>query len=155
MREWVVGFLFDEDAYYVMLIRKNRPAWQAGKLNGIGGKVEQGENPSEAMVREFQEETGVTIRGWDHFLDLQWEEGLVHFFRAFRPREHLERCRTTTDESVERHVVHRLNEPGDGLLCVTPNIQWLVPLAAHQHDTYQPITVVEKSTTLRKTGRGK
>ena len=33
--------------------------WQAGLLNGIGGKIEDGEAPIEALVREFAEETGV------------------------------------------------------------------------------------------------
>lgn len=38
-------------------------------------------------------------------------------------------------------------------LRVTPNLLWLVPLAAHRHDTYEPISVVETGTTLRKIGR--
>jgi hypothetical protein len=37
--EYVVGFAFDTDGR-VALIRKNRPEWQAGRLNGIGGHVE-------------------------------------------------------------------------------------------------------------------
>jgi 8-oxo-dGTP pyrophosphatase MutT (NUDIX family) len=42
----------------IVLIRKNRPEWQAGKLNGVGGKIEPGELPEAAMAREFLEETG-------------------------------------------------------------------------------------------------
>ena len=61
MQEYVVGFLFDEDArrYHktghgnVVLIEKNRPAWQAGRLNGVGGHIEIGETPDEAISREF------------------------------------------------------------------------------------------------------
>jgi 8-oxo-dGTP pyrophosphatase MutT (NUDIX family) len=30
----------------VLLIEKQKPAWQRGKLNGVGGKIEPGENPS-------------------------------------------------------------------------------------------------------------
>ena len=40
MREYVCGFLFSPDRKKVLLIRKRRPAWQAGKLNGVGGKVD-------------------------------------------------------------------------------------------------------------------
>ena len=61
-REWVVGFLMDSDAEQVILIRKNRPEWQAGKLNGVGGKVEPGELIGGAMYREFREETGVIVQ---------------------------------------------------------------------------------------------
>lgn len=57
-RRFVLGFCFDIGYHNVLLIEKNRPPWQAGKLNGIGGKIEEGESPSGAMVREFQEETG-------------------------------------------------------------------------------------------------
>ena len=40
------------------VIKKERPVWQAGLLNAIGGHVEKGEYPVEAMQREFLEETG-------------------------------------------------------------------------------------------------
>ena len=53
MKEYVVGFMFSEE------ILKNKPDWQAGRLNGVGGKVEPNEYPDQAMVREFEEETGV------------------------------------------------------------------------------------------------
>lgn len=54
---YVLGLLFSEDASRVLLVWKNRPAWQNGKLNGIGGKIEPGETPLQAMDREFVEET--------------------------------------------------------------------------------------------------
>jgi len=54
---YVVGFLFSEDQSRVLLVWKNRPAWQNGKLNGVGGKIEAGETPLQAMEREFKEET--------------------------------------------------------------------------------------------------
>lgn len=56
---YVLGFAFTTDGR-VALIRKIKPAWQAGKLNGIGGKVEADEDSVSAMVREFREETGVS-----------------------------------------------------------------------------------------------
>jgi 8-oxo-dGTP diphosphatase len=64
MTDFVVGFAFD-DLGRVALVRKARPAWQAGKLNGIGGHIEPGESPVDAMDREFMEETGVLLfRDW-------------------------------------------------------------------------------------------
>lgn len=56
--EYVVGFMFNEANDRILLIFKNRPVWMAGKLNGIGGKIEPGETAHEAMEREFREETG-------------------------------------------------------------------------------------------------
>jgi 8-oxo-dGTP pyrophosphatase MutT (NUDIX family) len=44
-----------------LLVHKNRPAWQAGYLNLIGGKVEQSDESIEAAaIRELREETGLT-----------------------------------------------------------------------------------------------
>jgi len=46
----------------VLLIHKKR-GLGAGKVNGPGGRIEAGESPAEAAVREAQEEVGVTPRG--------------------------------------------------------------------------------------------
>ena len=54
--------MFTPDLDNVVLIRKSRPEWQAGRLNGVGGKVEEGEDPYQAMRREFWEETGVNAQ---------------------------------------------------------------------------------------------
>jgi 8-oxo-dGTP diphosphatase len=62
--EYVVGFIFSIDFSRVLLVKKLRPAWQAGLLNGIGGKVEPGEDPLHAMVRECKEESGLEISAW-------------------------------------------------------------------------------------------
>ena len=43
----------------VLLVHKNRPAWQAGRLNLVGGKVEEGEDAIAAAVRELKEEAGL------------------------------------------------------------------------------------------------
>lgn len=152
-REWVVGFLLDNDGDRVVLIRKARPEWQAGRLNGVGGKVEPGETLMGAMEREFWEETGLTVTWWRRFASLDWEEGTVHFFRAFAPLEMLTTCRTTTDEAIELHRVHQLLDPTMPCGRLTPNLRWLVPLGAHRHDDYDVIDVKETGSTMRKPGR--
>jgi 8-oxo-dGTP diphosphatase len=43
----------------ILLIRKKR-GLGAGKINGPGGRIEPGESPQEAAIREVQEEVGVT-----------------------------------------------------------------------------------------------
>lgn len=75
MKEYVLGFAFSGDLNSVVLIHKNKPAWQKGKLNGIGGRVERFELPKYAMVREFSEEAGVMMPNWDHFGQLSVTDG--------------------------------------------------------------------------------
>ena len=42
----------------VLLVKKNRPAWQNGRFNLIGGKIEVGETPEQEALRELKEEAG-------------------------------------------------------------------------------------------------
>lgn len=35
-----------------------------GKWVGVGGKLEEGETPDEALLREVKEETGLTLKRW-------------------------------------------------------------------------------------------
>lgn len=65
-QHFCLGFIFSRDLSSVYLVRKLRPEYQKGKLNGIGGKVEHGESPAEAMHRESVEECGY-VGIWRHY----------------------------------------------------------------------------------------
>jgi len=65
MNRYVVGFAFSENRRGVLLILKDHPDWQRGCLNGIGGKIKDKEKPSQAMIRECFEETGLELN-WIH-----------------------------------------------------------------------------------------
>ena len=128
---YVCGFAFTHDQR-VVLIRKARPEWQRGLLNGVGGRIEEarGEVSTDAMVREFFEETGVAVYhdDWVKFHVERWPNGnSVHFFTCqLRPDQH---PRTMTDESIETVLWDwrsRLNEGWDGFMY---NLCYLVPMA--------------------------
>lgn len=142
--EWTVGFLFDRLANRVLLIKKNRPEWQAGKLNGVGGKVEPGETPAQAMRREFREEAGLDIANWDHFMTLTFEAGDVHFYRAFVWPELFNQATAQTDEQLVTAFIDPFQQSR-----AIPNLRWIIPLAVHSHDRYEPILVSEASASLR------
>lgn len=100
MNRYVVGFLFDDDMKNILLIRKNRPAWQAGKLNGVGGKIERFEQPIAAMAREFYEEAGEdTPATWAHVCTLRFPYAEVEFF-AGKSTFHFNGAHTRTDEEI-------------------------------------------------------
>ena len=61
MKSMVLGFYFSPDLEEVLLIKKTKPDWQAGKLNGIGGKVEKTELSVAAMSREMAEEANLDL----------------------------------------------------------------------------------------------
>ena len=118
---YVAGFCFSGCGERVALIRKLNPEWQRGLLNGIGGKVEPGENPHEAMVREFEEETGAHIEGWRSFCTATTEEDRLHFFTA--------RGDLTALQSAEDEEVVTVDVADIPTLDTIPNLRWLVPLA--------------------------
>lgn len=95
-KHYVAGFAFDPSGDRVVLIEKSRPTWQAGLLNGVGGHVERGETPTQAMRREFREEAGLDVDRWEVLLSLEGDGWIVHFFRAIGVD--VDSARTTTDE---------------------------------------------------------
>lgn len=60
----------------VLLVEKQKPAWQAGKFNLPGGHIEEGETPIQAANREVKEETGLdTISSYQagRMVGTDWE----------------------------------------------------------------------------------
>ena len=126
---YVVGFLFSDDRRWVTLIRKNRPDWQAGKYNGVGGKVEVGEAVNDAMVREFYEETGVKTKwtDWNEFALLRGDYGAVYVFKATSTK-YLSFVKTQTDEEIMNILVKHILD-ADEPYPVVPNLPVLIRLA--------------------------
>lgn len=58
VKKYTVILLFNKDGSKVLLIKKDRTAF-AGKLNGVGGKIENNETPEQGAYREIEEETSL------------------------------------------------------------------------------------------------
>lgn len=136
MKEYVVGFMFDDTGERITLIRKNRPEWQAGKLNGVGDKVEPNETPMAAMIREFREETGVetTSSDWTNFTFMWGDAWEIAFYKGFNTKL-LESTDTKTDEQIERRSVDRVVFYDKGAEGIN-NLKWLVPLALDKNKIF-------------------
>ena len=71
--QYVCGFLFTMELDEVLLLRKKHgPSKLIGHLNGIGGRVDAGEDIHRAMHREFKEETSFDFRAFRHYCTLRW-----------------------------------------------------------------------------------
>lgn len=130
---YTVGFLFSPSQSRVLLIRKRRPAWQEGKLNGVGGHIEPGEWPHQCMVREFKEETGLDVPEWQKFAMLKSQSYVVHCYTA--TDYCIYHAHSMTDEQVGIYAV----EGVANFLDVVPNLRFLVPLAMTTADVRKPV----------------
>lgn len=131
--EYVVGFLFSPDNAQVCLIRKKRPPWQAGRLNGVGGHIEQGETPAAAMRREFEEEAGLSLE-WRYYALLWGTEYRLFCFTAVSPSPiGCHDIRPLTDEVPGWWIADYLPDS------VLPNLRWLVPMAKYEHEVVATI----------------
>jgi len=117
----------------VVLIRKAKPQWQAGKLNGVGGRIEDRDDTCvDGMVREFQEETGCATnpKDWVKFTEMRFagdhgngSDVIVHCFATILQGH--QTVKTMTQEEVEIHYLSELLKVNEFL----PNLAWLIPMA--------------------------
>lgn len=121
-KEYTLAHIFDPSLSKVLLIHKNRPEWQAGKMNGIGGKLEVGETTFEGISREVWEETGlrIPITKWQHVIDLEAKDWVVHIFTT--TYKDLSKAISKTDEEVEVCNVSSLPSS------IVPNLAWEIPI---------------------------
>jgi 8-oxo-dGTP diphosphatase len=137
MIKYVLGFAFSKDLQNVVLIQKQKPTFQHGKLNGVGGKIESDESADDAMVREFTEETGVTVRNWIPFVTLQgvdWE--CVCYFTI------LDKYKFESVQTQEREFIVCTSAISLPTSCMR-NIHWLIPMALNWDSTLDRIIYSE------------
>ena len=100
MQKYVLGFVVDEDGQSILLLRKNRPKFLAGRLNGVGGKVEDNENDVDAMVRECLEECDLFIPPDEWFLMGAMGDDKTYHVSVFAANAPLRHTRQCTDEEL-------------------------------------------------------
>lgn len=158
MIEYVAGFLFSEDLTHVMLIKKEKPDWQKGLYNAVGGKIEKNETALQAINREVLEETGVTGIDWKlstilsseekeeyyiPFVDIRGRTAVaerpvwrVRFFEGFS--DNIYNCESKTDEQVDLFLTDDL--PFNKI----NNIDLLIQIALN--DCFiKPVKVINKA----------
>jgi 8-oxo-dGTP diphosphatase len=121
VRAYVLALLFTADEREVVLMRRTRPAWQAGRVNALGGKLAPGETALDAARREVREESGVDVDEWTELLVWEDPHYRMHVVRALSDRAR--EARTMEDQEVFLAPVRALPA------AVIDNLRWLVPLA--------------------------
>ena len=140
--KYTCGFLFSGPAATsVVLIKKQRPEWQKGRWNGVGGSIEPGETPEQCMRREFREETGLDVVFWEQFATLSDVRGSYRVVFFYAMANDMAVIQTMTDEVVEWHSVRDLPD-------VIQNLRWLIPLAKSMpFEHADSFEIIEKEAT--------
>jgi 8-oxo-dGTP diphosphatase len=118
---FVLALLYSADLQRVVLMRRTRPAWQAGRVNALGGRLLSGESAAAAARREVREECGVDVGDWLEVLVWEDAEYRMHVMRGISDRAR--DARTLEDQEVFLADVNALPPT------VIDNLRWLVPLA--------------------------
>jgi len=159
MIDYCLGFAFTRDYSghpRVLLIRKTHPEWQAGKLNGVGGKVEPSDfTTHRAMVREFKEETGLDSipAGWTKFAILDFPGCRVHCFVTWYEWKVFKHAKSVTEETLESYqmdleFIQKMRDQK-----AIPNLLWLVSMAQAAWWMDSPLLVIREANKEDKFSR--
>ncbi len=130
---FTLGIIFSSDGQNIYLMRKDHPAFQAGKLSGVGGKLEPGESWQDCMAREGMEEAGYEGQ-WQRLGTMAGDTpcwGLYHceVFYSFMAENAVE-PHTCEREAIERHTVTELPALATQM---TPYLPTLIMAALAHH----------------------
>jgi 8-oxo-dGTP diphosphatase len=123
MTQYTLGFLFNKNLSKVLLIHKLSPEWQKGKVNGLGGKFEQGEKNTECISREVKEETGLITKDsdWRKIGELHSSKFDVDVMAAIYEESEKD-AQSIEKEQIEWFYVDKLPKN------IMSNLSWLIPI---------------------------
>lgn len=87
MKNTTLCYLERDDAYLLLHRIKKKNDVNQDKWVGVGGKFEENESPEDCVLREVQEETGLTLTHYRYcgivtFVSDRWEGEYMHLFHA-------------------------------------------------------------------------
>jgi ADP-ribose pyrophosphatase YjhB (NUDIX family) len=136
---YTVGLIFQMENYapfdeqWMLLVKKDRPEWQAGRYNGAGGKVEPKEWPRNCVEREVFEETGISLAGAGRLICILHcstpsdPYSVVYFYWALAPFEKMREAQQTPRKEPCRLLrVKDVMADNTGAIL---NLRWLVQMA--------------------------
>jgi 8-oxo-dGTP diphosphatase len=128
---------------HALFLRTHPQKSQGGTWTAPGGKIEKGESPSAAAVREVLEETGIVLEketlafsGKFFMQTPQFGDFSVYLFRVIlkkkpdvtlNPSEHVEFCWVTPEEALLLPLMYAADQCLEAVYHNKPNIKMFIP----------------------------
>jgi 8-oxo-dGTP diphosphatase len=142
MKFYTAGGIFSKERNEILLIRKNRPDWQKGKFNFVGGKMEEGETPLQTMRREAFEETTIKDDDWKEIAVLEAKHFEVTFFAIYN--QDIKKIKALTDEELYPMMIKDIYNPNYYFYNdIMKNLRVVISLALDDSGIKLPIILTE------------
>ena len=124
MKKYTLSFIFNSTLDKVLLIHKLTPEWQVGKINGLGGKIEQGEDSLTCIMREIKEESNLDTEKekWNYIGTMGSQSWTADVF-CYVYLGNIADAKTMEAEKIEWFPLDSLP------LNMIENLHWLIPLS--------------------------
>lgn len=147
-QNYVIGAIISKDLNDILVIHKTKgPPGVAGKINLPGGKIEKGEYPSQAIIREIKEETNLNIKNWKEFAILKTEFGDIYCFYVVTNKIYnFKQIEEEKIEIINLDKVIDFNNIWYLKTDVISNLRYLIPMALNHYlklDKTQVFEIIE------------
>ena len=93
--ETVLAYIQKDNCFLMLYRNKKKVDINKGKWLGVGGHLEKGETPVDALYREIKEETGYTVKQYEY-------KGLIYFnYDGYTEKMHLYLVTEVEGELIE------------------------------------------------------
>lgn len=114
MDETVLIYLIKDNKYLLIFRNKKKNDINKGKYIGIGGHIEKGETPDDAVKRETYEETSLTLNSFKYrgkllFINDDYKE-IIHLYTSSEfTGEITSNCNEGTLYWIDRNNLHNIS----------------------------------------------
>ena len=113
MDETVLAYI-EIEGFYLMLYRnKKKNDMNEGKWMGVGGHIEPGETPDQALVREIKEETNLDVTSFRYvakllFVNDDYQE-IMHLYKVDAVEGEIKECNEGDLRYIPKESIHLLS----------------------------------------------
>lgn len=132
----------------VLLLNREKSRWM-GSWNGVGGKIQGDETPTDCILREVLEETGIKLnkikyKGVISQVIDNFEKGYIYVFISRLPDDYIYNTPKKFSEGILdwKEISWILNPKNTGVVADIPKV---LPVMLQDENIYEHLCVFEKN----------